>query len=103
MIARLWRGVALASKADAYATHFTTTVAPHLKHIAGHQGACLLRRDVAGEVEFLAVTLWDSLETIKQFAGPDPEVAIVEPEGRAALSEFDSFARHYDVLHGTLG
>jgi hypothetical protein len=36
--------------------------------------------------------------TIKSFAGPDPEVAIVEPEGRAALTEFDAIARHCEVV-----
>jgi len=50
-------------------------------------------------VHFLALTLWDSMETIKAFAGPDPAVAVVEPEGRAALSQFDGFASHYQVAY----
>lgn len=99
MIARTWRGVATAAKADAYARHFTSTVAPHLKAIAGYQGARLLRREADGQVEFLAVTFWDSLDTIKKFSGPDPNVAIVEPEGRAALTTFDDVARHYEVAY----
>jgi heme-degrading monooxygenase HmoA len=99
MIARIWRGTAAIANADAYYHHFTTKVTPHLKDILGHQGAYLLRREAGGQVEFLAVTLWDSIETIKKFAGPDPEVAIVEPEGRAALTEFDDFARHYEVAY----
>jgi heme-degrading monooxygenase HmoA len=97
MIARTWSGTATIANADNYVGHFTKTVAPHLRTIAGHRGAWLLRRETGGRVEFLAVTLWDSLETIKTFAGPDPEVAIVEPEGRTALSAFDDFARHFDV------
>ena len=99
MIARIWRGTAAIATADAYHDHFTTSVTPHLRNIAGHQGAWLLRREADGQVEFLALTLWDSLETIKNFAGPNPEVAIVEPEGRASLSEFDDFARHYEVAY----
>jgi heme-degrading monooxygenase HmoA len=101
MIARIWRGTATAAKADDYYHHFTTKVAPHLKEIAGHQGAYLLRREAGEKVEFLAVTLWDSIETIKKFAGANPDVAIVEPEGRAALFEFDDFAKHYEVAHST--
>jgi heme-degrading monooxygenase HmoA len=100
MIARTWSGQATIAKADAYIRHFTTNVAPHLKEIAGHRGAWLLWRETDGRVEFLAVTLWDSLEIVKAFAGPDPEVAIVEPEARAALSAFDEFARHYEVAYG---
>ena len=99
MIARIWRGMAEPEKADDYQRHFTTAVAPHLKEMAGHEGAYLLRREVAGQVEFLAVTLWDSMETISQFTGPDPSVAIVEHEDRAALAAFDDFASHYEVCH----
>jgi heme-degrading monooxygenase HmoA len=101
MIARTWRGTATTAKADDYYRHFTTEVAPHLKDIAGHQGAYLLRREADGQVEFLAVTFWDSIETIKEFAGANPNVAIVEPEGRAALFEFDDFAKHYEVAYST--
>jgi hypothetical protein len=53
-------------------------------------------------VEFLALTLWDSLQTIKRFTGADPDVAIVEPEGMAALTGFDHFTKHYEVIHNRL-
>ena len=97
MIARLWRGVAVAGNADAYHHHATTKVFPALLDIAGHRGAYLLKRTVGGRTEFLAVTFWDSLDAIRAFAGNDPETAVVEPEARAVLAEFDDFARHYEV------
>ena len=99
MIARTWSGTATVARADDYDRHFKENVVPHLKAIEGYRGAYLLRREAAGEVEFLAVTLWDSIETIKAFAGADPNVANVEPEGRAALSAFDTFARNYDIAY----
>ena len=99
MIVRIWRGQAAPDMADAYARHVTGEVFPSLRTIAGHRGAYLLRRPSAGRVEFLAVTLWDSLDAIKKFAGDDPEVAIVEPAARAVLAEFDDFARHYEIAH----
>lgn len=99
MIARTWRGVAAAATADAYHRHFTAKVVPHLKDIAGHQGVTLLRRESDGQVEFLAITLWDSIDTIRQFSGPDPEVAVVEPEARAVLTTFDTFVWHYEVAY----
>jgi heme-degrading monooxygenase HmoA len=103
MIARTWRGRATGSNADAYRRHFETAVAPHLTEIAGHRGALLLRRAVDGEVEFVAVTLWDSIETVKGFTGPNPEVAVVEPAARAVLSAFDTVAHHYEVAYDTVG
>ncbi len=89
MIVRIWRGRAMADKAEAYVRHVTGTVFPELGRIAGHAGASLLQRTEAGQVEFLALTLWESMEAIRQFAGAAPERAVVEPEARAGLFEFD--------------
>jgi heme-degrading monooxygenase HmoA len=98
MIARLWHGRAAdAANADAYVRHFTGTVSTELKDLAGHRGAWLLRREVDGRTEFIALTLWESRRSIEAFTGPDISKSIVEPEGRAALQEFDDFASHYEV------
>jgi heme-degrading monooxygenase HmoA len=101
MIVRHWRGLAPKATADAYEAHATQTVFPSLKAMNGHRGAWLLRREDEGQVEFVALTLWESLDSIKAFAGKDISVAIVEAEGRAALSSFDDFATHYEVAHNT--
>src|SRR5437879_5083411 len=101
MIARLWRGQANSGNADAYARHFSHTVTTSLKTMAGHRGAWLLRRETDGHTEFLAMTLWESRQAIQAFTGPDIDKAIVEPEARAVLSDFDDFARHYEVAFGT--
>ena len=72
-------------------------VFPSLAALPGHRGAYLLTRETQDEVELLAVTLWDSVDSVKGFAGKDPELAVVEPEARAVLSQFDEFVRHYEV------
>lgn len=97
MIFRLWRGRVETATANAYCRHFTETVVPALKILAGHRGAWLLRRDADGDTEFLAITLWESRQSIEAFAGANIDVAIVEPEGCAVLSDFDDSARHYEV------
>jgi hypothetical protein len=98
MIARFWRGSAAdAAKADAYVRHFTDTVTAGLKDLAGHRGAWLLRREVDGGTEFIALTLWQSRQSIEAFTGPDISKSVVEPEARAVLQQFDDFASHYDV------
>ena len=98
MIARTWRGRASPAKADTYANHFANNVLPELKSLAGHRGAYLLRREIGGTVEFTALTLWESRESIKAFAGADIFRAHVEPEARAVLSDFDAHADHYEVV-----
>jgi len=95
MIARLWRGVAgSAAGADAYQRHVTTRVLPSLSALAGHCGARVLRRDE----EFLVVTFWESMDAVREFAGADPERAVVEPEARAVLREYDERVSHYEVV-----
>ena len=102
MIARIWRGrAATAANADAYSRHVTKTVFPSLTELAGHRGAWLLRREVDGRTEFLALTLWESRQAIEAFAGRDIGKAVVEPEARAVLAEFDDFASHYEVAFKT--
>jgi heme-degrading monooxygenase HmoA len=101
MIARIWRGEATVADAPAYVSHATETVFPSLKAMAGHRGAWLLQREVGGRTEFLAVTLWQSRQAIEAFTGPDIDKAVVEPEARAVLANFDDFARHYEVAFMT--
>ncbi len=101
MIARLWRGRADTAKASAYFRHFSETVAPELEALAGQRGAWLLRREVDGQTEFLAVTLWESRQAIEAFTGSDIAKSVVESEARAALAEFDDFATHYEVAFRT--
>ncbi len=102
MIFRTWRGRATNEKADDYQEHFTTDVIQNLARTPGSKGAYLLRRAVDGETEFLAVTLWDSIDAIKTFAGADVETAHVEPKGRAALRTFDEFASNFELVCNTV-
>ncbi len=100
MVVRIWRGQATKENAPKYYRHVTGKVFPELKGLAGHKGAYLLQRETDAGVEFLAVTLWASLDVVREFAGADAEVAVVEPAAQAVLSDFDDFARHYELTFG---
>ena len=58
----------------------------------------MLRRVVDGGVEIVVLTLWESMEAVRKFAGAEPEKAVVESEARAVLISFDEFVTHFDVL-----
>lgn len=45
--------------------------------------------------EFVIVTLWDSVESVKAFVGPDWEQAVVPEEERPVL--VDTFVHHYEA------
>lgn len=98
MIARAWRGYAAVTEGEAYPKHLLQSVRPKLEQLPGFRGLYLLRHRGIEEIEFLVLTLWESMEAIRTFAGDQPERAVVEPEARAALVRFDSMVAHYEVL-----
>jgi len=98
-IVRIWRGRATPANAGAYARHVTERVFPSLRDIRGHRGAYLLRRETEGQVEFLAVTVWESMRAVREFAGEQADRAVVEPAARAVLAEYDDFVHHFELVH----
>ena len=102
MIARHWRGWTKTQNADAYETLLKTQVLPDLAKIAGYRGGYVLREDRTDEVEFVVINLFDSIEAVRAFAGPDYLTAVFEPEARLLLSRIESIAHHYEVRADTL-
>jgi heme-degrading monooxygenase HmoA len=98
MIARHWRGLLKRDRADAYVEHLQSETLPELVQLAGFHDAKVLRRDLPQGVEFLVVTIWESLDSIRVFAGDDVESAVVPPKARDMMIEYDRRARHYDVV-----
>ncbi|MFZ3046665.1 MAG: antibiotic biosynthesis monooxygenase [Desulfatirhabdiaceae bacterium] len=97
MIARVWKGWTKSEDADAYEKLLREVVYPGLKKISGYQGGYILRQDNRDETEFVTVNLFESIEAVKAFAGPEYEVPVFEPEARHLLSKVEPIARHYDV------
>ena len=100
MIARVWYGWTIPDNADAYEALLRDEIFPGIHHrqIAGFSGIRLLRRDVNDEVEFVTIMWFDSLDTVRVFAGADYETAVVPPKARALLAHFDAHSQHYDVI-----
>jgi heme-degrading monooxygenase HmoA len=101
MIARHWTGWTRSTNADAYERLLRETVLPALQQIDGYQGGYVLRRPDGDEVQFVVVNLFESLQAVKAFAGPDYETAVFEPEARRLLSRAEPKALHYDVRAAT--
>jgi heme-degrading monooxygenase HmoA len=83
-----------------YIHHAKKRVFPRIHAIEGHRGEYLLRRELEDSVELVVLTLWDSMEAVKGFAGPEPNKAVVEPEAQAFLTTFDEYVTHFEVVHG---
>ena len=102
MIARMWRGFALPEKADDYVQHLQMSVLPELRQIDGFQGVYLMRQDSSKDVEFIVLTLWESMDAIHKFAGENAEVAVVAPAAQALFREYDSTVKHFEVVLSAL-
>lgn len=101
MVARRWTARAkLPEQADAYVAHFEGRVRPRLEGTDGFLGATLERIQDDGETEIVVVTRWGSMNAIRAFAGEDVDAAVVEPQARAVLSDFDGRVRHIEIADG---
>jgi heme-degrading monooxygenase HmoA len=101
MIARTWRGATKAEDADAYLEYLHQTGLAEYRKTEGNRGVLGLRRIVNDRAEFLLISLWDSKEAIRQFAGDDIEKAVFYPEDERFLVERDNHVSHYEVVFDT--
>jgi antibiotic biosynthesis monooxygenase (ABM) superfamily enzyme len=98
VIARIWHGWTSPDNADAYEEFLRKKMFPSIHRVPGYIDADLLRRDAGDEIGFVTITRFESLESVRAFAGEDYEQAVVEPEARALLSRFDERYEHYVVV-----
>ncbi|HXE58858.1 MAG TPA: antibiotic biosynthesis monooxygenase [Gemmatimonadales bacterium] len=103
MIARTWHGVVPASKADAYHDYLLRTGVPDYRRTPGNRGVYVLRRLEGDRAHFLLVSLWDSLDAIRAFAGDDVARARYYPEDAEYLLELEPTVTHYEVLTAAAG
>jgi heme-degrading monooxygenase HmoA len=99
MIARIWHGRVPAEKADSYHAYLLKTGVKDYEAVAGNRGVYILRRVEEQIVHFELLTLWDSMEAIKAFAGEDYERARYYPEDDEFLLEREPHVRHFEVLY----
>jgi hypothetical protein len=58
----------------------------------------MLRRDQGDRAEFITLSLWESVDAIRAFAGDDIEAAVLYPEDEHYLLGGESTVTHYQVV-----
>ena len=96
-IARIWRGATRAHDSDRYVEYLKETGVADYLATPGNRGVEILRRDDGDRTLFTIVSLWDSLDAIRGFAGEDVELAKYYPEDDPYLLERDPTVVHYTV------
>jgi len=103
VIARIWTGATRTADADTYEQYMREVALPGYANVAGNRSVLMLRRAREdNHTEFTMVTVWDSLDNIIAFAGPDPERAVFYPRDDELLKERELTVRHYQV-YGSSG
>jgi len=98
MIARLWHGLTNGENSKKYERLLLDEILPGIHRVEGYRGAYLLRREVAEGTEFVTLTLFDSMDAVRRFAGEDIEKAVVPEEARRLLARFDARSMHYTIV-----
>jgi hypothetical protein len=98
MIYRVWHGWTTPENADTYESLLREEIFVDIQNrpIEGFHTIELLRRPRSGEVEFMTIMKFDSIDAVRTFAGEDYEAAYVPEHARAVLSRFDARSQHYE-------
>jgi len=100
MITRIWRGWTTPSNAPVYENLLLTEIFSGIaaRNIPGYRGISLCKRQDGDEIEFVTIMSFDSLDSVRKFAGENYEAAVVPAKGRAVLSRFDAVSTHYETV-----
>ena len=91
MYCRLWHGWTTPQNAPIYEKMLKEEIFKSIdeRGIKGYQRIQLFRHDKEDEVEFITIMYFKTLDSIREFAGDDYQVAVVPPKARAILSHYD--------------
>ncbi len=98
MIARIWTGRTRVEDADTYLRYMEETGVREHRRTSGNRGSWVLRRRDGEEAEFQVISLWESTESVKAFAGEDFERAVYFPEDDRYLLEKTPTVDHYEIF-----
>ncbi len=98
-IMRLWHGEVALDKADEYEQFMVDRAAPDYGSVDGLLKLYFQRRNAGDIAHFLLVTLWDSMDSIKKFAGDNPDLAKYYPEDDNFLLSKEKNTTMYDVFY----
>ncbi|HFD32225.1 MAG TPA: antibiotic biosynthesis monooxygenase [Gammaproteobacteria bacterium] len=98
MIAREWKTRCPRHQKKGFIEYLYKTGIKDSAETDGYQGAQIFARGLNDQVEITLITYWDSMNSIKGFAGDDISLARLYPEDYRYELDSDDFVLHYEVL-----
>ena len=99
MIARIWQARTRPGMGKGYMTYLEQTGLKEYKATEGCKDVLVLTREIGEVTEYVLITLWESMDAVRRFAGPEPERAVYYPEDDRYFPEEERtpYVRHYEV------
>jgi heme-degrading monooxygenase HmoA len=98
MIARTWRGKVAPGNGGGYLEIVGRTGLRASRATPGNLGFYALQRPTGDHDEILTISLWESLDAIRAFAGEEIATAVFYSEDDAWLTDRDLRADHWEVV-----
>lgn len=98
-IMRVWHGEVAIEKADEYEKFMVERAAPDYASVDGLLNLYFQRKDESAKAHFLLVTIWGSMDSIKKFAGAEPELAKYYPEDDDYLLSKEKQVSMYEIFY----
>lgn len=99
VILRQWTGRIRSTQRDEYVDYIFRTGLQDYASTPGNLGYQMLVRELAGgECEVTTLSWWTSMEAVRGFAGPNPELAHYYPEDDQYLLERPLHVEHHSVF-----
>ena len=99
-VKRVWHGWTTPENADRYQKLLHEEIFPGIedKKIIGYRRIELFRRDHGGEVEFVTIMTFDSIQNVIDFQGENYTRCYVPDAAQLLLKRWDKFSAHYELV-----
>ena len=98
MIIRMWLGRVASSDSLTYRGFLNRRALPDYRSVPGNVSVQVLERLDCDVTHFMTLTMLESLEAIRGFAGENIESAKYYPEDKDVLLELEPTVFHYEVV-----
>ena len=98
-IIRTWKGWTTLENAPIYEDMLINEVFPEVKKkgVTGLEKVSISTKHHENEVEFFLVLQFDTIESVKLFAGEDYENAYIPDNAKRVLLRYETTAQHYEL------
>lgn len=99
-VKRVWQGWTTKENADSYQSILLNEVIPSIesKNIPGLKKFEVLRIEQDGEVEFMTIITFESLQDVIAFQGQNYQKSYVPDAAQKVLKRWDSETTHYELI-----